>query len=112
IGDGAGNGGRASRSIYRYKNYTAQQILNWSKSFGDHNVEALAGHESYYDSYNYLYGYKTTETFAGKEDLINFTDITNLYDYDVNYTTEGYFSRAKYNYQHKYFAEASFRRDG
>lgn len=112
IGDGAGNGGRASRSIYRYKNYTAQQILNWGRSFGDHNIEAIAGHESFYDNYNYLYGYKTTETFAGKEDLINFTEITNLYDYGVTYTTEGYFSRAKYNFQNKYFAEASFRRDG
>ncbi|MBO3099995.1 SusC/RagA family TonB-linked outer membrane protein [Gelidibacter pelagius] len=112
IGDGAGNGGRASRSIYRYKNYTAQQILNWNRSFGDHNVEAIFGHENFYDNYNYLYGYKTTETFAGKEDLINFTEITNLYDYGVTYTTEGYFSRAKYNFKHKYFGEASFRRDG
>ena len=112
IGDGAGNGGRASRSIYRYKNYTAQQILNWGRNFGDHNVEVIAGHESFYDNYNYLYGYKTTETFAGKEDLINFTEITNLYDYGVTYTTEGYFSRAKYNFNQKYFAEGSFRRDG
>lgn len=112
IGDGAGNGGRASRAIYRYKNYTGQQLLNWNKSFGDHHVEVVAGHENFYDNYNYLYGYKTTETFAGKEDLINFTEITNLYDYGHTYATEGYFSRAKYNYNQKYFAEASFRRDG
>lgn len=112
IGDGAGNAGRASRSIYRYKNYTAQQILNWSKSFDSHNVEALVGHENFYDTYNYLRGYKTTETFAGKEDLINFTEITQLYDYKHEYATEGYLSRVKYNYDHKYYAEASFRRDG
>lgn len=112
IGDGAGNGGRASRSIYRYKNFTGQQLLNWSKSFGKHHVEALVGHESYSDQYTYLYGYKTTETFAGKEDLINFTEITRLYDYKHIYTTEGYLSRAKYNFDQKYFAEASFRRDG
>src|SRR5699024_1757335 len=112
IGDGAGNGGRASRSVYRYKNYTGQQLLNWNKSFGKHNVEALVGHESYSDQYNYLYGYKTTETFAGKEDFINFTEITRLYDYKHIYTTEGYLSRAKYNFDQKYFAEASFRRDG
>lgn len=112
IGDGAGNNGRASRSVYRYKNYTAQQLLNWNKSFGDHNLEVLVGHENFYDSYTYLYGYKTTETFAGKEDLINFTDITRLYDYKQTYATEGYLSRAKYNFDNKYFAEASFRRDG
>lgn len=112
IGDGAGNNGRASRNIYRYKNYTAQQLLNWKKSFGDHNVEALVGHENFYDDYNYLYGYKTTQTFAGKEDMINFTDITQLYDYKQTYATEGYLSRVKYNFDNKYFAEASFRRDG
>lgn len=112
IGDGAGNKGRAKRTIYRYKNYTAQQLLNWNKSFGKHNFDILAGHESYFDSYNYLYGYKTTETFAGKMDLINFTEITNLYDYSHSYATEGYLSRAKYNFDHKYYAEASFRRDG
>lgn len=59
-----------------------------------------------------MYGYKTTETFAGKEDLVNFTEITNLYDYSNSYTTEGYLSRAKYNFRQKYYAEASFRRDG
>lgn len=112
IGDGAGNGGRASRSIYRYKNFTGQQLLNWNKSFGKHHVEALVGHESYSDQYTYLYGYKTTETFAGKEDFINFTEITRLYDYKDIYTTEGYLTRAKYNFDQKYFAEASFRRDG
>jgi len=112
IGDGAGNDGRASRDVYRYKDYTAQQLLNWSKNFGDHNLEVLVGHENYYQSYNRLYGYKTTETFAGKEDLINFTEITQLYDYGHTYTTEGYLSRAKYNFDNKYFAEASFRRDG
>src|SRR5699024_2944060 len=106
------NDGRASRDVYRYKDYTAQQLLNWSKNFGDHNLEVLVGHENYYQSYNRLYGYKTTETFAGKEDLINFTEITQLYDYGHTYTTEGYLSRAKYNFDNKYFAEASFRRDG
>ncbi|HLW14059.1 MAG TPA: SusC/RagA family TonB-linked outer membrane protein [Flavobacteriaceae bacterium] len=112
IGDGAGNGGRAKRTIYRYKTYTGQQLLNWNRSFGNHNLEVLAGHESYSDNYNYLYGYKTNETFPGKEDFINFTEITNLYDYGHSYTTEGYLSRAKYNFDHKYYAEASFRRDG
>jgi len=31
IGDGAGNSGRASRTMYRYKNYTTQQQLTWDK---------------------------------------------------------------------------------
>ncbi len=80
IGDGQGNGGRAKRSIYRYKNYTVQQQLNWNRTFEKHFIDVLAGHESYLYRYNYLYGYKTTETFAGKVDMVNFTKITDLYD--------------------------------
>jgi len=112
IGDGAGNKGRATRIIYRYKNYTGQELLNWNKSFGLHNIDVLAGHENYSYNYNYLNGYKTTETFAGKTELINFTDIVRLTDYQNNYRTEGFFSRARYNYDNKYYVDGSFRRDG
>lgn len=112
IGDGAGNNGRASRTIYRYKNYTFQQQLAWNKSFGDHSLDILAGHENYRYNENYLYGYKTTETFAGETELVNFSNITNLTDYQHNYTTESYLSRARYGFKDKYFADASIRRDG
>lgn len=112
IGDGAGNAGRARREIYRYKNYTLQQLLNYGKTFGDHRVDILAGHENYYYNENYLFGFKTKETFAGASELINFTNITDLYDYQDNYRLESFLSRAKYNYASKYFAEASLRRDG
>lgn len=112
IGDGAGNNGRGKREMNRYKNYTAQQLLTWKKSFGDHNIDILAGHENYSDQDTYLYGYKTDQTFPGKMDLINFTEITDLYDYINTYTTESYLSRAKYNFDRKYYVEGSFRRDG
>ncbi|KKX50661.1 TonB-dependent receptor [Sphingobacterium sp. IITKGP-BTPF85] len=44
--------------------------------------------------------------------MINFTKITSLYDYQEDYRVESYLSRARYNYEGKYFAEASIRRDG
>ncbi|KAA6308665.1 TonB-dependent receptor SusC, partial [termite gut metagenome] len=113
IGDGYGNHGRAKRVIYRYKNYTMQEQLTWRKKINSlHTFDALAAHENYYYNYGYLYGYKTTETFAGGTELINFTNITSLDGYQNNYRTESYLSRLRYNYDEKYFAEASFRRDG
>ncbi|MDR0195295.1 MAG: TonB-dependent receptor [Myroides sp.] len=111
IGDGAPSG-RSRRDIYRYKTYTAQQLLNWNKDFGNHNVDVLVGHENYNNDYSYLYGMKTSQTFPGMDEWINFNVAGNIYDYTIKYRTEGYFSRAKYNYNNKYFAEASFRRDG
>ncbi|MGL4584349.1 MAG: SusC/RagA family TonB-linked outer membrane protein [Flavobacterium sp.] len=111
IGDGAPSG-RSRRDIYREKTYSAQQLLNWNRSFGDHNVDVLVGHENFNNDYSYMYGMKTNQTFEGMDEWINFTEAGNIYDYTVKYRTEGFFSRAKYNYANKYFAEASFRRDG
>ena len=112
IGDGKGNNGRGSREEYLYKNFTFQQQLRWSHQFGDHGVNVLVGHENYYNNYDYLYGYKTSEVFPGINNLRNFTEITSLYNYGNNYRTESYLSRARYNYMDKYNVEASFRRDG
>jgi len=112
IGDGAGNKGRAERNIYRYKNYTFQQQLNWTRSFHAHTIDVLVGHENYSYNENYLNGYKTLETFAGMPELVNFTEITRLSDYQHNYKTESYLSRVRYSYDEKYFADASFRTDG
>ena len=71
IGDGMGNNARTKRSIYRYKNFTLQQLLNWNQTYADrHAFEVLLGHECYYYKYNYLYGYKANETLAGHVDMI------------------------------------------
>ena len=112
IGDGVGNNGRASRTEYLYTNYTFQQLLNYNKVVGDHTIEALLGHEFFYYNYDYQYGYKTNQTFANKYELVNFTDITSYTGYYSGYAQDSYFSRLKYNFQNKYFAEGSFRRDG
>lgn len=112
IGDGKGNNGRGKRVEYIYKNYTFQQQLRWNHQFGDHNVNALLGHENYSYNYDYLYGYKTNQVFPNVNNLNNFTSITDLYNYANNYRTESFLSRVRYNYMDKYNVEASFRRDG
>jgi len=112
IGDGKGNSGRAKLESYRYMNYTFQQQLNWAHQFCDHGFSALLAHENYYYNYNYTYGYKTSEVFANKGNLSNFTSITSLDGYQNNYRTESYLGRVRYNYNDKYNVEASFRRDG
>ena len=112
IGDGKGNQGRGKRVDYRYKNWAFQQQLRWSHQFGQHFVNVLVGHENYSNNYDYLYGYKTSEVFPGINNLNNFTQITDLYNYGNNYRTESFLSRARYSYADKYNVEASFRRDG
>ena len=113
IGDGQGNNARTKRTMYRYKNYTLQQLLNWKQTYADrHSFEVLLGHENYYYKYNYLYGFKANETLAGHVDMINFSDIQNLYDYENNDRKESYFGRLIYGLDDKYIFEGTFRRDG
>ena len=112
IGDGKGNSGRGKRVDYRYKNYSFHQQLHWSHEYGKHSVDALLGHENFHYTYNYLYGYKTTQVFPDINNLNNFTDITNLYDYNDTYRTESYLGRVRYGFDNRYNAEFSFRRDG
>jgi TonB-linked SusC/RagA family outer membrane protein len=112
IGDGRGNEGRASRTIYRYNISTIQQQLTYNKSFNNHNIDVLVGHENYFYRHNYLYGYKTKQTFAGQVDMVNFSQITSLTDSEVNERQESYLSRVRYNYKERYFLEGSFRSDG
>jgi len=112
IGDGKGNSGRTSLTSYRYKNWTFQQQLKWSREFGLHNVNVLLGHENYNYQYDYHYNYKTTEIFALKDNLSNFTNMTDIDGYDTRYRTESYLGRVRWSYDDKYTAEASFRRDG
>lgn len=111
IGNGAGQG-RAKRIHYRYKNFTFQQQLMWNKKIKDHSIDVLLGHENYNYNYSYQYGYKTTLTFDGNTELNNFSKKSALDGYQNNYRTESYLGRLRYNYNSKYYFDASFRRDG
>lgn len=111
IGDGQGIG-RTSHLSYIYKDYTVQEQLRWMHDFKGHAVDVLLGHENYSYNYEYEKGYKLEEVFPDKDFLSNFSDINQLVGYGMNYRTESYLGRIRYNYQDKYNLEASFRRDG
>lgn len=112
IGNGKGNHGRVDRRMTRYKNYTFQQQLNWGRAFDKHTVSALLGHENYAYNYDVLTGRKSEQILTGHNNLSNFSELTGLNGYEDNYRTESYLGRVRYNYDDKYTAEVSFRRDG
>ncbi len=113
IGDGA-PGGRFSDESLRYLDYNFKQQLDWERSFGDHTVSALAGHENFSSDYNYLgSGRATTEVLVdGPKELSNYSVFGNPEGYSTAYRSEGYYGRVNYNYQEKYYVSASYRRDG
>lgn len=96
----------------KYREHTLQQLLTWKHQFGRHFVEWMAGHENYDYKLNYNDTQKKNENFPGIDELSNFSTTTYNEGYTDTYRTEGYFTRARYDYHNTYFAEASFRRDG
>jgi TonB-linked SusC/RagA family outer membrane protein len=111
IGDGA-PAGRAYHDMYRTMSYTWNQLLEFDKSFGKHQVNVLAGHENYSYKYNQLTSGRAGIIVEGVTELPNFANVLTLSSYEDNYGIESYFTRANYDFDKKYVLSASLRRDG
>jgi TonB-linked SusC/RagA family outer membrane protein len=111
IGDGY-PGGRLSRSSSKETSYTLNQIMNFNKSFGEHHVDAIVGHENYRYKSTGIGGMRTVEAFSGLFVYSNFGTISSLTSSIAENNTEGFFSRVQYDYNDKYLLSGSLRRDG
>ncbi|QPH37914.1 SusC/RagA family TonB-linked outer membrane protein [Pedobacter endophyticus] len=112
VGDGAGSNGYKFQSNNTIKSYTFNQILNYKKTIGLHNITALLGHENYSYSYRTFEADRTNIVAQGNTALANFVSSTGSTGRKDDDAIESYFSKASYNYDEKYFFDASFRRDG
>ena len=110
VGDGS-PAGRGKIVNYRYDTFNTNQLLTYTKSINSHNMDFLVGHEAYINNYKYVYGFKQGLVAEGNTELINYTTINSMYTYSQRYVTEGYLARANYNYAHRYYLSASYRRD-
>lgn len=111
IGDGA-PAGLLGKEDTILTGVTYNQLLDYSKKIGEHNISALFGHESFDYETNFTTGTKTGQVSPDNTEFINYATTTNLSSYSRNYSTESYFSRVGYDYMSKYVLSASFRRDG
>ena len=105
-------GGYISKTAYQTYTLNFQQIVNYTKQFGRHNVSVMAGHENYNYNYNYVWGDKENMfSYFGTNDLDGAVKVISNGSATTRYNTEGWFSRAMYNFDEKYFLSASYRRD-
>lgn len=112
IGDGQSFGGRSTKSSQLETTSTFNQILAYHKTIGKHDISAKAGHEYYNYNYEYLSGQKTNFFDPSNPELDNGGAIQSLGSNTQNHNIEGYFVMADYDYDHKYYVSAAFRRDG
>lgn len=111
-GDGSANNGRLSSADTKVNEYRFSQELTWNHDFDLHHVDVLVGHESFKHTLEYDYAMKIDMKVSGIYEMSNFSTMSSINGYSDEYTTESYLSRIRYNFDEKYFADASFRRDG
>ena len=87
------------------------QTLTYFKDFGLHSVSVLAGHEYYKTTTKYLSAKAQGGFSPSIPEIDAFAKVIDGSSYKSIYNVEGYFGSAQYNYDQKYFASASFRRD-
>lgn len=111
-GQFASSGGTVGKSHVRTTGFNTQQLLNYTQTFGLHNINVMVGHEYYDQNYYYLYGAKQKMFSQDNKELSGaVVDNKNAYSYTSEYNNEGFLSRIQYDYDNKIFASASFRRD-
>ena len=111
-GQFAANGGVVEKNHGRMLDINLQQLLEWNRSFGMHNVSVLLGHEWQKSTTVSLGGSKSQMSSADKDEL-NSAVIDNKTAYSSSgfYNVEGYFARVQYDFAERFFLNASYRLD-
>ena len=105
--------GRYSEARNRREVHNFTQMLTYNKRFNDlHNVEITAGHESYERTYSGMTAMAIDQTAEGIYEFDNFATPVSMGGSTTNKTLEGYFMRANYDFDNKYYISGSVRRDG
>ena len=104
--------GRYSEDRSRREVRNFNQIINYSKTFNDvHNLDITAGHESFERIFSSINALAIEQTAEGIYEFDNFATPVTLGGSTTNKTIEGYFLRANYNFNDKYYISGSVRRD-
>ncbi|EMR04435.1 Outer membrane cobalamin receptor protein [Cesiribacter andamanensis AMV16] len=110
--DGLASKGRALYISTDDYTLTSQLLLDFNRSFGDHNVSAIGGYEyqnNRYETINatgtgFADGYlKTLQSAAVPESISGF---------NTEYSFVSYLSQVSYDFDRKYYLTGSIRRDG
>lgn len=99
-------------SNYKTATTTFNQLLDYKKEFGKHDLSVLLGHESYEYKYIYSSADKKGVSFAGVDEFPNYSTLGTITSRTDKYTKEGYFGRVSYGFDKRYDVSASYRRDG
>ena len=103
--------GLGQRWDFTNKTLTSSTTLNYAKSFGVHNVNALAGYE--YENRKIQYLTASAKNYGTSK----LPELANGQAYDTGSSVyesilSSWLGKVDYDYDNKYYVSASFRRDG
>lgn len=112
-GDGVANGGSVFNTLQTYRRWNWTNVLNYGKSFGNHNVGALLGTEQQYTNSE---GFGANRQGVTDPFYNEFQGGFNTIVPSGNFLGENYlasfFGRLNYDYDKKYLLSVNARRDG
>jgi TonB-linked SusC/RagA family outer membrane protein len=111
-GDAAPVKGRVSKSRNLTTSYTWTNSLNFQKSFGNHNIGAMVSSEAYDFKQENVAATRTNFPAPGIFEISAGATAESSSSSTNRHRIESYLGRFTYNFNNKYFLEATFRRDG
>ena len=113
LGGGKSVGSYEERDTYN-NNITAEIMANYTRSFGDHNLDLLFNYSNQH--YDAKYKSANTEYMTTKKDYLwnlgGERNYTNVSSEQMRWALQGFLFRVGYNYDYKYYLDVTVRRDG
>ena len=110
-GDAQQVNGRTYKYNTRTETLTANQILSYNKAFDRHNIDVMAGHESYLYNSSYQFTHKYNFYTIGNPEFNNAITMADMESYKNEHSMESFFGRVNYDFDNKYYLSASIRTD-
>ncbi|HMH23217.1 MAG TPA: TonB-dependent receptor [Puia sp.] len=112
--------GAGTQSTLNFYSQSANNTFEWlwentiayTKTFGDHSIDAVAGYSSQSNTFRQIGGQGNNLLSNGLRDLSLLPALTNVYGNQTTYTLESQFGRVSYSYMDKYLVTGTVRRDG
>lgn len=111
-GNAASRKGLIQKENTRDFSYTWNQMGQYKRTFGDHSIDILAGHEFYYMHNDYLTATRSGLPYGGVTDLDAATTMLGSGSYQNEYAIQSFLGRVNYNFADKYYLSGSYRTDG
>lgn len=108
----AANIGRIYKGQANYLSMTANQLLEYNKTIGDHTIRAMAGHETNFLIQSTMYGQKSMIAAPESLEWGNAVQMDAMNSSTAQLAIESYLATVSYDYDGRYLVTANYRADG